>query len=245
MRTVWFLCFAFLGCGSNKTKGPDCSAAAAALAKIGPLKDDLKAWCVEEKWSQAAIACMSKATSKADVGACAKHFTDDQFRPLSTTNPMVSEQRIAVAEAELTKFTDAMCACKDGACAQRVTDDMGRWTIETASRYGRPPPPTGERAERLAALGDRMQSCLIAAMKPPPNDAQRYVAKNAEFKDRLCACKDAACGETVAAELTKWSEDFVKSAGDGSTMTGSDQTRLQAIETEVHACLKALRERRK
>lgn len=74
-----------------------------------------------------------------------------------------------------------------------------------------------------------------------PHDATEYIAKNSELRDRLCACKDLACGEAVNRELTAWSEAFVKGLPQGATMSPADDRTMQKIEHEVRACMRALR----
>jgi hypothetical protein len=87
-----------------------------------------------------------------------------------------------------------------------------------------------------------MGACLQAAFGVrTPSHASTYIAKNVELRDRLCACKDLACGQTVSRELTAWSEAFLKKLPPGTTMSAEDDQKMQSIETEVHACMQALR----
>lgn len=145
---------------------------------------------------------------------------------------------------KLTEITNAMCACKDAACATRVSGELSRYVTDLAKIGVGRPTLTEENQVRAMQIGDRGMRCLEAAMASPaspPTDAQRYVAKNAELEDRLCACKDIACAEAVAAELTKWSEDFLAHPNDSSTMSEEDQERMTTIEREIKACMSKLR----
>ncbi len=143
---------------------------------------------------------------------------------------------------EMTAFKDAMCGCKNAACVTRVNDEMGVYAKEQV-RLGAPRPTlTPEEQTRSIEISDQATRCIKAAMATAsPSDAQRYVAKNAELKDRLCACKDIACAEAVAAELTRWSEDFLAHPNDSSTMSAEDQERMTTIEHDIGTCMRSLR----
>src|SRR5207302_8223775 len=53
------------------------------------------------------------------------------------------------------------------------------------------------------------------------------VAKMGEFKDRICACKDSACGTRVSDEMTKWAQDNASKMGDEKL---DDDTMKKATE---------------
>jgi hypothetical protein len=147
----------------------------------------------------------------------------------------------AVVLEKFATFKDAMCACRDAACAKRVSDEMTAWSMDQARRNGRPPQLSEAERARASALGEEMGTCLMRIGSAVGNLVDEYVAKNAEFRDRICACKDVACGEQASHELTTWSEAFVKTLPPGSRMSPVDDRKMEKIEQEVHACMEALR----
>lgn len=259
MRTLCLVALvAGLSACNSKKAAPtptssDCAAAIATMRRLSSTssKDRIAAIskrCTADAWSPQASACLAGAKSTADLARCFfDHLTaaqrqkldQDLDRFLRDPTPAEIEQRLTKLES----VKNAMCACTDTACAQRVSDEMTRWSLEVAKTGTRIPNLTGERKERAMRIGEQTSKCMQAAMTTAPaiTDAQRYVAKNAEFKDCICACTDIECGEAAAAALTKWSEDFLAHPTDNSTMNASDQARMETIENDVHACLRALR----
>ncbi len=67
------------------------------------------------------------------------------------------------AMAKMASFKDRMCACKDVACATKVSDDMTAWAQDEAKR-GNPTRMSQADTKRAAAIGDEMGRCMQAAM---------------------------------------------------------------------------------
>jgi hypothetical protein len=64
--------------------------------------------------------------------------------------------------AKMTELKDKMCACKDKACSDTVSDELSKWTQEQAkSAGGKPVPPSKENAEKTAAVTDEMIKCML------------------------------------------------------------------------------------
>jgi hypothetical protein len=69
--------------------------------------------------------------------------------------------RDMVAErAAMAKFKDRACACNDGACANKVADDMKAWMM---TDRGTPPPATKEDADKDYAVMLEFTKCLDKA----------------------------------------------------------------------------------
>ncbi|HEY0988304.1 MAG TPA: hypothetical protein VGD80_14675, partial [Kofleriaceae bacterium] len=63
--------------------------------------------------------------------------------------------------AKMGEFKERMCACKDKACSDKVTEDMGKWSQEqskaSADKEAR---PNEEDAKKMMAVSDEMNKCL-------------------------------------------------------------------------------------
>jgi hypothetical protein len=68
--------------------------------------------------------------------------------------------------------------------------------------------------------------------------AGEAMAKMTEFKDKMCACKDAKCAQGVQEEMTKWSQDMAKNAGDKKPepMSEEDQKKYSEATTALADC---------
>jgi hypothetical protein len=248
-RSVLVVVIAF-GCGHDRDDTPppsDCRAVAAAMRSRNPTLDDvatkqIEKHCADDAWSTAARKCVTSAAPD----RCAAELTADQRERLSIAMGLSREptaDEIAERLRKLAGFKDAVCACKDAACATRVNDELSRFTMDVAKSGIARPKLSGHDQKRVGELFEQAMACMKTVMESSaaPTDAQRYVARNSAFKDRLCACKDISCAKAVAAELTKWSEEFLAHPNDPSTMSQEDQARLDVIERDIGACMSSLR----
>jgi hypothetical protein len=80
--------------------------------------------------------------------------------PRRTPAPPRRDSALQVME----QFTDDMCSCHDSQCAQRVVDDMTRWSQEQTSSNREPAKMTEEDTQRAAEIGERMGACMQNAM---------------------------------------------------------------------------------
>jgi Bacterial extracellular solute-binding protein len=63
----------------------------------------------------------------------------------------------------LSGFRDRMCACKDKACASKVSEDMTRWSQEYANTTDKTP-PNDATTKRLAAIAEDLGKCMTQVM---------------------------------------------------------------------------------
>src|SRR3990167_621078 len=52
----------------------------------------------------------------------------------------------------------------------------------------------------------------VSACKKKGGDVGAAMAKMEEFKTNMCKCTDAACATKVTEDMTKWSQEFAKTA---------------------------------
>jgi hypothetical protein len=64
------------------------------------------------------------------------------------------------------QFADDMCSCRDATCAQRVSDEMSRWSQDHAADQDEPPKMTEEDAKRAADIGVHLGECKQKAKSP-------------------------------------------------------------------------------
>jgi hypothetical protein len=64
------------------------------------------------------------------------------------------------------------------------------------------------------------------------------MGKMTEFKDAMCKCADKACAEKVTADMTKWSTDMAKEAGDKPVVPSEeDMKKMAPISEEMGKCM--------
>ena len=66
--------------------------------------------------------------------------------------------------AQFTVYSDHMCACRDKACVDKVTDEMTRWSQEMAKEDPKPPHMSEDQIKAATAIGERMGTCMQSAM---------------------------------------------------------------------------------
>ena len=65
------------------------------------------------------------------------------------------------AMAKMSDFKDQMCKCKDAACAQKVNEDMTKWTNDT-TKDNKDMKMTDEENNKAKAIGEEMGKCMQA-----------------------------------------------------------------------------------
>lgn len=66
------------------------------------------------------------------------------------------------------RFVEDMCSCSDSPCAQRVVDEMTRWSQDQAKASQEPPPLSEEDTKRATEMAERMGQCMQNAMATGP-----------------------------------------------------------------------------
>jgi len=166
----------------------ECSQAAAAYAKTlrpkkgakvepGKLEGIIAKHCVDDEWNKALRTCMASSGGEAAPGkprpVCAeRHQTQDQQEKLAAAVGPFVESIFEELMADMRRFADSMCACKDAKCAQGVSDELTKWSQELAKRMPEPPQMTEADQKRAAELGEKMGKCMQVAMTPAPAPLQ-------------------------------------------------------------------------
>jgi hypothetical protein len=69
------------------------------------------------------------------------------------------------AIAKMTEFKDKMCACKDKACTDKVSEDMTKWGQEQAKNAGDKAAAVSEEdTKKMAAVTEEMTKCMTKIM---------------------------------------------------------------------------------
>jgi hypothetical protein len=76
----------------------------------------------------------------------------------------------AEAIAKMSQFTDAMCKCKDRACADKVNEDLMKWGTEMAKTADRDERPDPELAKQASEIMTRYTECMTKAMMATSGD---------------------------------------------------------------------------
>jgi len=144
---------------------PSCKTAvekAAPLAKVSEREITMAIGeCDQHQWSMQARPCVADAHASAGLVACGTKF-DLGHRGMFADGS--SSER---AYKRMAVFRDQFCACKDSACAQRVSDEMTKWGQEEAKNSSEPPRMTEEETKRFTELGEQMGQCMQKAMTSP------------------------------------------------------------------------------
>lgn len=239
------------GCDRGaKVKQADCSAVVPVLAKPGTdvtltgeqlhtVETAIATRCRDDKWPEEAVTCITKASDEAGRRDCFyKHLTQEQKDKLDAATRPLRAASVERIMAKMREFKDAMCACTDPGCAQRVSDEMTKWSME--KRDQSPPTLREEDAKEAAAIGEEMGHCMQVAMGASDSSNQanvdRAMTKMADFKDRMCACKDVACATKVSDDMTAWAQDESKRSNP-PRMSEADTKRAAVIGEQMGRCM--------
>jgi hypothetical protein len=62
------------------------------------------------------------------------------------------------------QLADQVCACRDAACALKISNEIAAWGNELEHERTFPTPPSAAFMERAMAITDRLAPCLVKAM---------------------------------------------------------------------------------
>jgi len=135
------------------------------------LKAVLTNRCAEDKWSVEALACVQAAATDQQLKDCGyKHLSQEQSDKLArATVSIVGEETLSqVAIRRMTEFMEQMCACSDKACADRVQEDMTKWSTEMAAKAGDAKDQKADEVtmKKMTEVGQRYGECMTKAMAP-------------------------------------------------------------------------------
>jgi hypothetical protein len=144
----------------------------------------------------------------------------------------------------LRDYKVAVCNCKDAACVEAAQKPVLAWAEANAEAL-KAFEPTKEQEEEVDRIETESSACeekIIAASggggtpAGPPITAAEILAKMAEFKNKVCLCKDKACIEKVQSEMMEWAMQHMESM---KTMkpTKAEDEQADKIEGEMDACI--------
>jgi hypothetical protein len=115
--------------------------------------------------------------------------------------PTRDHERAQQMVRELRGFQVQYCACPDMDCVAIVDAAMKQWATSRANEIKKLK-PTKAQDDEAAGLEKEIKECIarIKAQKPPDPSTQ-ILAKMNQLMVQMCACADAACADTVNAEL--------------------------------------------
>jgi hypothetical protein len=121
--------------------------------------------CTDDHWTDAAVTCINGAHDKDGLHECGyNHLTQAQQDKLDETTASLTTMTASAAMDKMAEFKDKMCACHDSACAERVADEMTKWSQEMSKEWRNPPKMTDADTQRAQAIGEEMGKCMQTAM---------------------------------------------------------------------------------
>jgi len=114
-------------------------------------------------------ACARSSPEPAAPHAAAAEPSRAEPTPVASTRPAETAPASAPSASqavleEMQDLADRMCDCHDSQCAQKVADELQRWS-EAASKRSDPPPMREEDVQRAGAIGERMGRCMQQVMQ--------------------------------------------------------------------------------
>jgi len=71
----------------------------------------------------------------------------------------------------------------------------------------------------------------------PTSGAGDAIAKLAELKDKMCACKDQACTGRVSEEMTRWGQEVAKAGGNAEARRSpEDMKQMRQVTEDLIRC---------
>ena len=106
-----------------------------------------------------------------------------------------------------------------------------------ASCAGSNPPPAEPQPAPAASTAAPAPAPAPPPPPPPRSKSDEALAKMAEFKDEMCACKDTPCAQRVADHMTKWAQDQMSGTSEPPKMTDAQTQRATKIGEQLGECM--------
>lgn len=156
-----------------------CDSKPSSDTKTTPTPEEPVLCGLHQAQANEAMLALSKCTAKAAaLAAEAKSdppSCDDERTTLVSANESFLEcidkqwdggSSVAVAVKKMKGFTDDMCACKDKACADKVTNEMVKFGEDMAKKQGgRPEPKISDAHQKeMEETMKRFTDCMMKTM---------------------------------------------------------------------------------
>jgi hypothetical protein len=113
--------------------------------------------------------------------------------------------------AKMREYKATVCACKDAACVETAQKEIMDWALAHAEDL-KDVKPTADQEAEATRLDGEIEACegkltggaVAGSGATPSITAAEILAKMAEYKDKVCACKDNACVEKIEIEMGEW-----------------------------------------
>jgi hypothetical protein len=106
------------------------------------------------------------------AATAAEHQLEDQLTSCQTKAKAAGPGTRDKMSAMLAEYTDKVCACKDTACAQQVSEEMQKWASEnpddTEEISSKPTPEQEEQIKRITECMTKLYSANPPSPPSPP-----------------------------------------------------------------------------
>jgi hypothetical protein len=149
-----------------------------------------------------------------------------------------SKSKIDQALGELGDLKDKMCKCEDRECAEKVHDEYNRLGDKYRDLFEKDKDVPKDKLDKADELGKELKKCRREAKRKGKGSFEDALAKMTEFKDRICACADKPCAQKVTDDMTAWSQEMAKNAGDmkPDDVSPDDAKKMAEISKRMGDC---------
>jgi hypothetical protein len=96
------------------------------------------------------------------------------------------------------------------------------------------PPPAEPYVEPVAGPAP-----VRANARTPLSEAEQTLQAMEDFADRFCNCHDAQCAQTVMDDLTRWSQDVVRSKSEPPKLSEDEARRAADVGERMGRCMQS------
>ncbi len=145
---------------------------------------------------------------------------------------------------ELDTFKGKMCACKDKACADKLQAEFSEWQRNLRAKMTEKPNKLQE--VRGNALQKEMAECRKKAEVGTPgapggtSKIDNFLTQMQGYRDKVCACADKACAESMKKDMDTWLATAAKDIADAKPTKDQDD-KADRLEREMKDCVTKLK----
>ncbi|HUQ01211.1 MAG TPA: hypothetical protein VM261_01895 [Kofleriaceae bacterium] len=198
------------------------------------------------------LACGGTSSPPQTAGSAAASGTGE---PATT----VAGDKGELMLSKMREYKTTVCECKDAACIETAQKEIMDWAVAHADELKdvKPSAEQDAEADRLDGEIEACESKLTGSASAGGGGASgggtsgggatitaaEILAKMAEYKNRVCACKDSACVDKVEIEMGEWARANMESMM-ALTPTKAEDAEADKIQADMTACREKLEKKK-
>jgi hypothetical protein len=151
-----------------------------------------------------------------------------------------SKGKVDQAISDLSELRDQMCKCTDKACADKIQTEfreIGKKYKDSEEDFKN---ASKDKQDEFDKIESAYRDCRKKARSSGKGGGTQAMAMTTEFRDRMCACADRACADSVDTNYQKWVKEHLTATVEGPEAeppSAEDTKKMTEATTAYFDCM--------